>query len=65
MIGLVLEELVLLTTLLRVNVAIRGAPLINRLNFALQLDNFARLHFLFGLEQLDLFLEVRLAMLRL
>ena len=65
MLGLVSEELVLLPTLLRVNVAVRGAPLINRLNLALQLDNLARLHLLLGLEQLDLLLEVRLAMLRL
>ena len=63
--GLVIEERVLLLTLLVVNVAVRGAPLINRLNFALQLDYLARLHLLLGLEHFDLLLEVRLAMLRL
>ena len=49
MICLVLEEPVLLFTLLLLNIAIRGTSLINRLNFALQLDNLVRLHLLFGL----------------
>ena len=65
MISLVLEEPVLLYPFLRINIAIRGASLIYRLNFALQLDNLARLLLLLRLEQLNLLLEVRLAVLRL
>ena len=65
MLGLVLEELVLLLPLLRIHVSIRGASLINRLDLALQLDDLAGLFLLLCLEHLDLLLKIGLAMLSL
>ena len=43
MLSLVLEEPVLLLALLRIDVAIGSTPLINRLDLALQLNDFAGL----------------------
>ena len=48
MIGLVLEEFVLLLALLRIYIAMGGTSLVNGLNFAFQFNNFARLHLLLG-----------------
>lgn len=65
MIALVVEELELISALLLFVFASLTGPCLNSLNLALELDHFVLLFLLLGFQLLNLFLQVRLAVLRL
>ena len=65
MVGLIVEELDLLLTLLSLNLAARSIARLDSLNLALQLNHFVRLLLLLSFKLCDALLKVGLAVLSL